>query len=114
MRHFKSYNCYAAAITIKCEMADKAQLKENQLNEERPHIHISIQDNGIGFEQEYAEQIFVIFQRLNDMYTYGGTGIGLALCRKITLNHSGSIYAKGLENNGAIFHILLPVKQVLQ
>jgi signal transduction histidine kinase len=72
---------------------------------------ITVRDNGIGFNQEYAEKIFVIFQRLNSRQSYSGSGIGLALCRKITLNHSGTIYAESTENNGAAFHIVLPVHQ---
>ncbi|MBA3829488.1 MAG: PAS domain-containing protein [Taibaiella sp.] len=69
---------------------------------------ITVQDNGIGFEQSYADQIFTIFQRLNnDGYT--GTGIGLALCRKIVDNHGGTIFATSSPGHGAIFHIILPV-----
>lgn len=75
------------------------------------YYDITVQDNGIGFKQEYAEQIFTIFQRLHDRSQYSGTGIGLALCRKIVTNHNGKIFAEGRENEGATFHILLPAKQ---
>ncbi len=80
-------------------------LKENQRYQE-----IKIIDNGIGFSQQYAEQIFTIFQRLNDKSKYGGYGIGLALCKRIVENHSGIIYAKGIENEGATFVFILPIK----
>ncbi|HWV69987.1 PAS domain S-box protein [Chitinophaga sp.] len=70
---------------------------------------IIVSDNGIGFDQVYAEKIFQIFQRLNDRTAYEGTGIGLALCNKIALNHKGGIYASGVPDEGAIFKVLLPV-----
>jgi light-regulated signal transduction histidine kinase (bacteriophytochrome) len=69
--------------------------------------HIQITDNGIGFEQQYAGKIFDIFQRLNDRSAYEGTGIGLALCKKIVSNHGGHIYAEGEPGIGAKFHIIL-------
>ncbi len=72
---------------------------------------IIIADNGIGFDMEFAEQIFIIFQRLHPKHTYAGTGIGLALCRKIADNHKGIIYAEGEEGKGAAFHVILPVKK---
>ncbi len=69
---------------------------------------IIVSDNGIGFDQVYAEKIFQIFQRLNDRTTYEGTGIGLALCNKIALNHKGGIYATGVPDAGAVFKVVLP------
>ncbi len=81
------------------------------LDQHTDHYCITIQDNGIGFNQQYAEQIFVIFQRLNDLASYGGTGIGLALCKKIVEQHHGDISATSKENEGATFYIILPAKQ---
>jgi signal transduction histidine kinase len=75
------------------------------------YCHIQVSDNGIGFEQEYAEQIFSIFQRLHRKTEYTGTGIGLAMCKKIAENHHGDIYASGVPGRGATFHIILPEKQ---
>jgi PAS domain S-box-containing protein len=72
------------------------------------HVEILLKDNGIGFAQEYAEQIFTIFQRLNDRQAYTGTGIGLALCKKIVSNHHGHIYAVSRESEGAAFYVVLP------
>jgi PAS domain S-box-containing protein len=69
-----------------------------------------IADNGIGFDPALADKIFTIFQRLNARDKYEGTGIGLALCRKIVLAHEGLIYATSEKSAGAVFHILLPVK----
>jgi two-component system CheB/CheR fusion protein len=71
-------------------------------------VCISVKDNGIGFEDEYKEKIFGIFQRLHGR-NYEGTGIGLAIARKIIENHSGYIFAKGKVNEGAEFLIFLPV-----
>ncbi len=72
---------------------------------------IRVQDNGIGFDEKFADQIFVVFQRLHGREQYEGTGIGLAVCRKITDRHGGSILAKSAEGQGAAFNITLPVKQ---
>ncbi|MBS1662182.1 MAG: PAS domain S-box protein [Bacteroidetes bacterium] len=72
---------------------------------------IDVADNGIGFPQDYAENIFNTFTRLNAKDQYEGTGLGLALCKKIVERHGGSITATSKMNEGAVFHISLPVKQ---
>ena len=69
---------------------------------------IAISDNGIGFDQEYAGKIFELFQRLHGMSAYEGAGIGLAICKKIVLNHRGFIEAEGQPGAGATFNIYLP------
>lgn len=71
-------------------------------------ICISIEDNGIGFEQEHADKIFAPFQRLHSRETFKGTGIGLAICRRIVERHNGIIEAKGETDKGAIFELTLP------
>ncbi len=78
------------------------------LDQSRDYELITFEDNGIGFNQEYSEKVFNIFQRLNGMSDYEGTGIGLAICRKIVINHHGLIYAESEENVGTRFHIILP------
>ncbi len=70
---------------------------------------ISISDNGIGFDQEYAEKIFEPFQRLHAKSQYFGSGVGLAICKTIVKNHGGVIYAKGEPDKGATFYVALPV-----
>ncbi|MEO8151026.1 MAG: ATP-binding protein [Bacteroidia bacterium] len=70
---------------------------------------ISIADNGIGFEQQYEHKIFELFQRLHGKSEYTGTGIGLAICKKIMQNHSGFINATGQPGIGATFNIYLPL-----
>jgi PAS domain S-box-containing protein len=72
---------------------------------------ITIRDHGIGFEQKFADQIFVVFQRLHSRAEYEGTGIGLAVCRKITDRHGGNIVAYSTPGQGASFIVTLPVKQ---
>ena len=83
--------------------------KHRSLSTEGRYSQITVKDNGIGFPNEFAEQIFVIFQRLNDKKHFPGTGIGLAICSKIVSNHGGEIYAEGKENEGAEFHVILPL-----
>jgi PAS domain S-box-containing protein len=73
------------------------------------YYEISIADNGIGFEQEYAHKIFELFQRLHGRTEYTGTGIGLAICKKIMNNHNGFITASGTVGVGAVFNLYLPL-----
>jgi PAS domain S-box-containing protein len=72
---------------------------------------IVVRDNGIGFDQKFAEKIFTVFQRLHGRLEYEGTGIGLAVVRKIADRHGGSVSAKSTEGEGATFIVTLPVKQ---
>lgn len=96
-------------ITISSAKLSKAALsKFPQLDTKVVYYQINIEDNGIGFNQKYALQIFTMFQRLNSAFDYPGTGIGLALCKKIVDDYHGHIYAEGVENSKAIFHVILP------
>ncbi|MEX1134461.1 MAG: ATP-binding protein [Acidimicrobiia bacterium] len=70
--------------------------------------HILVEDNGIGFDPEYGERIFRIFERLNGRADYAGTGIGLAICKKIVNRHDGAITAEGKPGEGAVFTVSLP------
>ena len=74
---------------------------------------IKISDNGIGFDEEYAGKIFDLFQRLHARADYKGTGIGLAICKKIIERHYGFIFANSIEGEGASFFIAIPVKKYL-
>ncbi len=76
-----------------------------------PHILLTIADNGIGFDNQFKEQIFTIFQRLHSRNEYEGTGIGLATVRKIVERHGGTINADGQVNIGAKFLVTLPIQQ---
>lgn len=81
---------------------------EKITHEEKPYFEITFSDNGIGFESAYAEKIFTTFTRLHSTQEYEGTGLGLALCKKIVLRHQGNISAKGIPGKGATFTVLLP------
>jgi PAS domain S-box-containing protein len=81
------------------------------MENEQEWCEIRVIDNGIGFEQQYAERIFQIFQRLHGRKTFEGTGIGLAICRKIAERHNGTLIAQGELNQGATFIFTLPTHQ---
>jgi PAS domain S-box-containing protein len=78
---------------------------------ENDHWQITVTDNGIGFEPQFADKIFELFQRLHTRFEYEGTGIGLAICKKIVQNHQGIIRAFGTPGKGSSFEINLPVNE---
>jgi PAS domain S-box-containing protein len=98
-------------ITIECFSATGSELKNSKLNQDIKYCHIKFRDNGIGFEPEYSEKIFEVFQRLHGKEKYAGTGIGLAIVRKIVDNHNGFITASGVLNEGATFDIYVPISK---
>ena len=98
-------------VNIRSEMPVNGQEAEPKQPEHK-YCRIFIQDNGIGFDQKYSEEIFGMFKRLHLSTEYEGTGIGLALCKKIVEEHNGFISAKSKVNEGSTFIISLPVKQV--
>jgi light-regulated signal transduction histidine kinase (bacteriophytochrome) len=73
-------------------------------DESKKYIAIKVKDNGIGFDPEYADKIFIIFQRLHGKDSFDGTGIGLAICKKIVEKYDGAIFAESSNQNGANFH----------
>lgn len=77
---------------------------------EASYVVIVVKDNGIGFDEKFTEKIFNIFQRLHGRTEYEGTGIGLAICRKIATNHRGYITARSKENIGSEFIVILPAR----
>ncbi|PLK45421.1 MULTISPECIES: sensor histidine kinase [Emticicia] len=104
-----SQNDIAPIIEISSEeMSGKDIFFIEGLREESTFYHLCFQDNGIGFEPGYAEKIFVIFQRLHGRHEYEGTGIGLAICKRVMGNHNGFIFAEGQVNKGARFHLFFP------
>lgn len=98
----------APVIRIQAQIVKGYQIKNAMGDPDLSYHHISISDNGIGFDSVFAERIFEMFQRLHSRQDYDGTGIGLSICKKIVQNHDGIITAEGVRNSGATFHIYLP------
>lgn len=95
-------------IRINYRMVAPEQRFEKELPGEHQWIEISFADNGIGFDQKYASQLFSIFKRLHQSSEYAGTGIGLALCKKIVENHGGMIRVESAKDHGTTFLIYFP------
>jgi light-regulated signal transduction histidine kinase (bacteriophytochrome) len=84
---------------------------EGETNTKEGSVHVRVTDNGIGFDPKYSEKIFNIFQRLHANDEYEGTGIGLAVCRKVVDRHGGKITAISKLGEGATFEVVLPLHQ---
>jgi light-regulated signal transduction histidine kinase (bacteriophytochrome) len=98
-------------IHITCRVLDDEEKKAYEVNVEGTVYEIVIRDEGIGFEQEFASRIFQIFQRLHGKAEYPGSGIGLAICKKIAENHNGQIFARSEAGKGASFFLIIPELQ---
>lgn len=99
----------ASKISIVSKKVRNSEIEENFSKNSEYYYKISFIDNGIGFEPEFASNIFEVFQRLHSKTEYSGTGIGLSICKKIVEKHNGYIYAIGKKNEGSTFVIYLPV-----
>jgi PAS domain S-box-containing protein len=108
-----SHPAHPLHITIKSEIGRGSEFENKRLSPYSDYCHISISDNGIGFEQQFSEKIFELFQRLHGRQQYKGTGIGLAIVKKIVENHQGIITANGELDKGATFDIFLPLAEPL-
>lgn len=95
-------------IEIYCQKVKRKHIEDDFHKKAQQYYCITIKDNGIGFDQSNAKKIFGLFQRLHQNNEYFGTGIGLAICKKIVENHKGYIAAEGIINHGANFRIYLP------
>ena len=95
-------------IIIKSRIVKGNTLNNEKLSPEKNYCHITVTDNGIGFEPHFSERIFGVFQKLHSKEVYEGTGIGLAIVKKIVENHNGIITATGELNKGATFDIYIP------
>lgn len=98
----------APIIDITCEKTTAKDYPMLKADEKKVFYKIAITDNGLGFDQQYAESIFTVFHRLHHSTQYSGTGIGLSICKKIVENHGGFIVAEGKPDTGATFTMFLP------
>ncbi len=96
-------------IKINAKYIDATEMTDENALPQKNYLRIQLSDNGIGFEQDYSNKIFGLFQRLHTKNEYSGTGIGLAICKKIMDNHNGFITASGTPGVGATFNLYLPV-----
>lgn len=103
-------------IAISSRRATREEVSQHVANPvpDIPYHLIAVEDNGIGFDQIYLEQIFEVFRRLHGRDEYSGSGIGLAICRRVVQNHQGGIFAEAKSGEGARFYILLPERQSSQ
>lgn len=102
----QSVNCLIETEEIHSTLTD-----ETKINVEKNYFQLVIQDNGIGFDEKYLDRIFTVFQRLHGRSEYEGSGIGLAVCRKIVERHNGQITASSEPGKGSSFVVTLPLKQ---
>lgn len=104
-------NLLSNALKFRREDAAPAISIEASVDKEARRCEIRVRDNGIGFEEKYADKIFNLFQRLHGRGKYEGTGLGLAICRKIAERHGGTISAQSTPGQGSAFTIRLPLTQ---
>ena len=95
-------------IEIKCDTLNRSELSFDRKLPHPEYVQVSLSDNGIGFDNGHSKRIFEVFKRLHGKERYKGTGVGLAIVKKIAENHEGFVTAKGDLGNGAIFEVYIP------
>jgi len=106
-------------VKIDAQLVTREQIRDDAVFKNPPptaspddkFCALTVQDNGIGFEEQYLDKIFAVFQRLHGRSEYEGTGVGLAVCRRITDRHGGLITAQSKPGEGATFVVILPLQQ---
>ncbi len=101
-------NLIGNAIKFHAEKSPAISISAVRIN---GNYEIMVKDNGIGIDPEYKDKIFLIFQRLHNREDYPGTGIGLAICKRIVERHGGAIWVESQVGEGATFHFSLPAKK---
>jgi signal transduction histidine kinase len=104
----------AEVISVSGELHDSQTEQENPEKKPRRYCRLSVEDNGIGFNEKYLDRIFIVFQRLHGKSDFEGTGIGLAVVRKIVERHGGTITARSTLGQGSTFIVTLPVQATLE
>jgi PAS domain S-box-containing protein len=104
-------NLISNALKYRKEDVDPVVNISSKLNDDG-NVDITVEDNGIGFDEKYKDRIFQLFQRLHGKSAYAGTGIGLSICKRIVDHHHGAITVDSSLGEGAIFSVVLPTKQV--
>jgi PAS domain S-box-containing protein len=99
-------------VSISSPPLSDDEIERHGLDPSMEFAHIRIDDNGIGFPPEFSQRIFSPFQRLHSSSKFSGTGIGLAIVKRVAENHRGLVYAEGNPGEGASFHVLLPTGQI--
>jgi light-regulated signal transduction histidine kinase (bacteriophytochrome) len=97
-------------IKITSVILSNSEIIKYNLALNKSYFKIAVKDNGIGFDNKYLDKIFTIFQRLHGRHEYEGTGIGLAICRKVVESHNGLITAESQPDVGTTFYVILPEK----
>jgi light-regulated signal transduction histidine kinase (bacteriophytochrome) len=101
----------APLISVKTEIVQGDSKVNKRLRRRRQYYHLIYSDNGTGFDPQYNARVFELFQRLNSKSEFEGSGIGLAICKRIVENHNGIIVADGQLNKGARFDIYIPMNR---
>jgi light-regulated signal transduction histidine kinase (bacteriophytochrome) len=104
-------NLLSNAVKFRSQEPSRISIQAREPDDGTDYVEISVEDNGIGFDQKYAERIFTVFQRLHGRQTYPGSGIGLAICRKIVSRHGGEISARSAPAEGSTFFVTLSKRQ---
>ena len=102
----------APSISIESSLIDKTKVKKAGFKKANQYYRIIFRDNGLGFEQTYADKIFQLFQRVHTSHSDENTGIGLTICKKIIENHNGFIRATSQVNRGTLFEIYFPYNKL--
>lgn len=101
----------APLIEVKAQLVLPTQLPPSvkPIRSAQFYHHLDVRDNGIGFDEQYVERIFQVFQRLHRKHEYAGTGIGLSICERVVTNHGGALTATSQPGQGAVFSVYLPI-----